>query len=731
MLAHLEACARCRAEHDAKPASAVVAAIESDPLREAEPRRAARRSSRRGSSARSSGALAPGGPAPVVARGAARGGRAPRRGASLVPPLVKRLRPAAAVAARATIPPAEASPLLTEDALARIERNLAREHAARYLSEAGEVLVTVAATGVDCDRDRRAPRRGRSPRAQPRAAREAPTLVVDAGGEAVASARGVLDDVELALREVADLPSCVKRRDVERVQQRGGGAAAADADPPDDEGARGMRKRLAGACARGAACCPPRRWAQADAEALRAGEGALLRPAVRGGARRLAGDPATRAAAPTRRPRSTGSPAAARASARASARSASTARYLAAPSRRPRARRGGEDEPGRPRGEAGQGRRSRSTRRSPARRSPTRTARCATSPRCSSPRSARSSASRRCRCCRRSSRKEKDEDLVERAKLALLRLDRNALAGRGAGPAREAERPRGGLGPRAHLREGRIEAQRRDQPAGGARRPRLQGLPDEAIADLRKEGYDARSVLGAAQEDGAGGDPHDRRQGRRAHPGLDRVGRTGWEPVDAPIQLCLSVVRFVVAGAVTHDASGSSRRAVPRPRLRLPAAAAGSADDDLQAVKKAVLASSVSQARPPAEDPGGASAEAKPRRARKGEPSGSACGSSEKAGKRATRLGQPAARPRPLARRRAGRFRRPRLPEARALRLTIGEVLRALDSGPEPRRDRGRRGDRPRLGGVSPGRPPRATGAWRPPAAHRVRRRRSRRLPAK
>ena len=35
----------------------------------------------------------------------------------------------------------------------------------------------------------------------------------------MASAQGVLDDVELALREVADLPSCVKRRDVERVRR--------------------------------------------------------------------------------------------------------------------------------------------------------------------------------------------------------------------------------------------------------------------------------------------------------------------------------------------------------------------------------------------------------------------------------------------------------------------------------------------------------------------------------
>ena len=52
-----------------------------------------------------------------------------------------------------------------------------------------------------------------------RALLEKRRLVVDEGGEAVASARGVLDDVELALRQVADLPACVKRRDVELVQK--------------------------------------------------------------------------------------------------------------------------------------------------------------------------------------------------------------------------------------------------------------------------------------------------------------------------------------------------------------------------------------------------------------------------------------------------------------------------------------------------------------------------------
>ena len=212
-LAHVEACPRCRAEHDAL--RAVVAAMEADPLREAEPEvplaflvgRVEREVER---------ALVPEGRPRwwLVALPAAAAALAV---AVLVPAIVARLRPAPE-AEHAEIPPAEASPLLTEDALARIERNLAREHAVRYLSEAGEVLVSVAAIGVDCDRAEERLDVGRAPE-RSRELLERRTLVVRGGGEAVASARGVLDDVELALREVADLPSCVKRADVERLRR--------------------------------------------------------------------------------------------------------------------------------------------------------------------------------------------------------------------------------------------------------------------------------------------------------------------------------------------------------------------------------------------------------------------------------------------------------------------------------------------------------------------------------
>jgi hypothetical protein len=212
--AHLEACARCRAEHDAL--RAVVAELERDPVRSAEPGIAASVLAAR--VLHDVDRLGASSPWPRRFRVALPALAALVAVALAVPGLLERFRPAPPQAARVTIPKAEASQLLSEDALARIERNLAREQAARYLNEAGDVLVTVAATGVDCEREDGRLDVGAAPE-RSRELLEKRRLVVDAGGEAVASARSVLDDVELALRQVAELPSCVKRRDVEVVQK--------------------------------------------------------------------------------------------------------------------------------------------------------------------------------------------------------------------------------------------------------------------------------------------------------------------------------------------------------------------------------------------------------------------------------------------------------------------------------------------------------------------------------
>ncbi len=214
-LAHLERCARCQAEH--AQLQALVRELEADPLREAEPELPVAALVARVERELEEAAPAPQGglrwwlvALPVAAAALA--------AAVLAPRLVERLRPSA-LPTRAAIPALESPPVVAEDTLARIERNVAREHAARYLSEASELLVSGSATGLDCDRRDDRLDVGEAPE-RSRALLERRRLVLESGGEAVASAQGVLDDVEMALREVAELPSCVRRRDVERVREQ-------------------------------------------------------------------------------------------------------------------------------------------------------------------------------------------------------------------------------------------------------------------------------------------------------------------------------------------------------------------------------------------------------------------------------------------------------------------------------------------------------------------------------
>jgi hypothetical protein len=117
-----------------------------------------------------------------------------------------------------TAPVAEvAAPTVSAEALDRLERNLTREQTARYLSEAQDVLATVAASPRDCDKDeRRLDVEAESRRSRELLARRAFLGVEE---DAVASARPVLDDVEQVLREVASLEDCVRRGDVERLRE--------------------------------------------------------------------------------------------------------------------------------------------------------------------------------------------------------------------------------------------------------------------------------------------------------------------------------------------------------------------------------------------------------------------------------------------------------------------------------------------------------------------------------
>jgi len=95
---------------------------------------------------------------------------------------------------------------------------------------------------------------------------------------------------------------------------------------------------------------------------------------------------------------------------------------------------------------------------------------------------------------------EKDEDLVERAKLALLRIDSSALP-----MAAPAPRPRGREAAWVRIR---IYQKGESKPNVAINLPValadlvFKALPDEAMQDLRKEGYDARSFWEALKKTG-------------------------------------------------------------------------------------------------------------------------------------------------------------------------------------------------------------------------------------
>jgi hypothetical protein len=100
--------------------------------------------------------------------------------------------------------------------------------------------------------------------------------------------------------------------------------------------------------------------------------------------------------------------------------------------------------------------------------------------------------------------REKDQDLVERAKLALLRLDRNALAQ--AQPS--APRQAAGEARKAGWVRVRIYEKGVTRPKVAINVPValadlvFKSLPDDAIADLKREGYDARSFWEALKKTG-------------------------------------------------------------------------------------------------------------------------------------------------------------------------------------------------------------------------------------
>ena len=130
----------------------------------------------------------------------------------IVPPLVERAKQmeVARVAPHAASRQIE----LSDDSLRRLERNLSREHAARYLSEAQDVLVTVADALPRCRREGHMDVGDEAQRS--RELLESRALLVD-DSDALAGVRPVLDDVDNVLREVAALDKCARRADIEAI----------------------------------------------------------------------------------------------------------------------------------------------------------------------------------------------------------------------------------------------------------------------------------------------------------------------------------------------------------------------------------------------------------------------------------------------------------------------------------------------------------------------------------
>jgi hypothetical protein len=115
------------------------------------------------------------------------------------------------------VPVAEA-PAVSDEFVRHLERSVAREQAARYLGDAGDVLVTVAARPRRCRKgEGRVDIGDEAQRSRELLARR---RLLDVDAAAMASARPVLDDVELMLREVASLESCARKHDLQNISRQ-------------------------------------------------------------------------------------------------------------------------------------------------------------------------------------------------------------------------------------------------------------------------------------------------------------------------------------------------------------------------------------------------------------------------------------------------------------------------------------------------------------------------------
>lgn len=155
-------------------------------------------------------------PAPTRVRRAAWGAGLATAAAVIAAVMVT--RPAATpVASPTASPAAETRIAVSDEALERMERTMARERTARYLDEAQDVLVTVSDAPRRCHRKtQHVDMEDETRRSRELLARRAR---LDLDSSAALSAGPVLDDVEEVLREVASLENCARLRDVEAIHR--------------------------------------------------------------------------------------------------------------------------------------------------------------------------------------------------------------------------------------------------------------------------------------------------------------------------------------------------------------------------------------------------------------------------------------------------------------------------------------------------------------------------------
>ena len=101
----------------------------------------------------------------------------------------------------------------------RLERTQLRANAARYLAEAQDILIQVTAA-ADCPDSPEDSVDVRQEAQTSRSLLRRRAALVAGSGETLTAAQGVMEEVEGVLQQVADLPQCTRRTEVDAIARR-------------------------------------------------------------------------------------------------------------------------------------------------------------------------------------------------------------------------------------------------------------------------------------------------------------------------------------------------------------------------------------------------------------------------------------------------------------------------------------------------------------------------------